>query len=43
MVEAIEKYFLRKISFTQPEEGMFLWVTLPEGLLALKVFEQAIE
>ena len=43
MVKAIEEYFPQGITYTKPEGGMFLWVTLPEGLSALKVFEQAIK
>jgi len=26
-----------------PEGGMFLWITLPEGMSALTVFERAIQ
>ena len=43
MIESIGEYFPDEISYTRPEGGMFLWVTLPEGLSALKVFERAIE
>lgn len=43
MVTAIHKYFPEKTSYTQPEGGMFLWITMPEGLSALKVFERAIK
>lgn len=43
MVNAIEKYFPPGTVFTQPEGGMFLWITLPEELSALKVFERAIK
>lgn len=43
MIESIGEYFPDEVSYTRPEGGMFLWVTLPEGLSALKVFERAIE
>ncbi len=43
MVNAIEEYFPPGMMFTQPEGGMFLWITLPERLSALKVFERAIK
>lgn len=43
MVSAIQNYFPQGTTYTQPEGGMFLWITLPEGLSALKVFERAIE
>ncbi len=42
MVAAIEAYFPATVSFTRPEGGMFLWVTLPERLSALELFEHAI-
>ncbi len=43
MITAIKEYFPRGVQYTQPEGGMFLWVTLPEGLSAIKIFNQAIE
>ena len=43
MVQAIEKYFPREVRFTKPEGGMFLWVTLPEKLSAMDLFNLAIE
>ena len=43
MVEMIEEYFPEEVNYTQPEGGMFLWVTLPEGLSALKLFDLAIK
>lgn len=43
MVSAIQDYFPQGTTYTQPEGGMFLWITLPEGLSSLKVFERAIE
>jgi 2-aminoadipate transaminase len=43
MVAAIEEYFPEETSYTKPEGGMFLWITLPEGLSAVDVFKNAIE
>ena len=43
MVAAIEKNFPVEVSFTRPEGGMFLWVTLPERLSALELFEHAVK
>jgi 2-aminoadipate transaminase len=43
MVMAIKEYFPKEVQYTQPEGGMFLWITLPEGLLAMEVFRRAIE
>lgn len=41
MVEMIRRYFPPQISYTQPQGGMFLWVTLPKGMSSLKLFELA--
>ena len=41
MVSMIEKLFPEEIKFTRPEGGMFLWVTLPERLSSLDLFELA--
>jgi len=43
MVESIKKHFPKEVHFTEPEGGMFLWVTLPEGFSSLKLFEEAIK
>lgn len=32
MLENIQKYFPRDITYTNPEGGMFIWVTLPERI-----------
>lgn len=42
MVTAIKECFHKDITYTEPEGGMFLWVTLPQGLSAMKVFQEAI-
>ena len=42
MVTAIREYFPEETQYTQPEGGMFLWITLPERLSAMEVFEKAI-
>ena len=42
MVTAIEEHFPAEVSFTRPEGGMFLWVTLPDRLSALELSERAI-
>ncbi len=41
MTESIEKYFPSSVKCTKPEGGMFMWVTLPEGLSSLDLFEIA--
>ncbi|MBA4371435.1 MAG: aspartate aminotransferase [Thermodesulfovibrio sp.] len=43
MVSAIREYFPAAAQYTEPEGGMFLWITLPEGLSAMEVFKKAIE
>jgi 2-aminoadipate transaminase len=41
MVLAIERHFPDGVQCTKPEGGMFLWVTLPEGISSLELFELA--
>lgn len=43
MVGAIHEYFPADTKYTLPEGGMFLWITLPEGVSALAFFERALE
>ncbi|HEX3012709.1 MAG TPA: PLP-dependent aminotransferase family protein [Methanobacterium sp.] len=43
MVSMIEEYFPENVEYTKPEGGMFLWVTLPEGLSSMDLFELAIK
>lgn len=43
MLEAMAKYFPKDIKYTVPQGGMFLWVTLPEGVSAVKMFPKALE
>lgn len=43
MVDLIRKHFPAGVSFTEPEGGMFLWVTLPAGLTSLELFELTIK
>ncbi|ACS79535.1 PLP-dependent aminotransferase family protein [Maridesulfovibrio salexigens] len=43
MVQAIEEYFPAEAKVTRPEGGMFLWVTLPEGMSSMDLFDEAIK
>lgn len=43
MLDAMSKYFPKDIKYTVPQGGMFLWVTLPEGVSAVKLFPKALE
>ncbi len=42
MVNMIKKYFPSDVKYTKPEGGMFLWVTLPEDMSSMELFEVAI-
>jgi len=43
ILECMDKEFPREVEYTRPEGGLFLWVTLPEGVSSLKVFNKCIE
>lgn len=43
MEDAIKEYFPKNVDVTKPEGGMFLWVTLPQGISALSLLEKAAE
>ncbi|MFO7867687.1 MAG: PLP-dependent aminotransferase family protein [Bacteroidales bacterium] len=43
MIESIKKHFPKEVSYTLPEGGMFLWVTLPHGISAMDLVQKAIE
>lgn len=43
MIAAIKEYFPAGVQFTNPEGGMFLWITLPEGMSSMRLFEAAIQ
>ncbi|MGZ7044016.1 MAG: aminotransferase-like domain-containing protein [Methanobacterium sp.] len=43
MISMIEEYFPENVKYTKPEGGMFLWVTLPEELSSMDLFELAIK
>ncbi len=42
MIGAIREFFPAGVEYTNPEGGMFLWVTLPEGMSSMALFEAAI-
>lgn len=43
MISAIEACFPKEVTFTKPEGGMFIWVTLPESISALQLLELALK
>jgi 2-aminoadipate transaminase len=42
MVDAVKSLFPPDVHCTEPEGGMFLWMTLPDGVSAMKFFESAL-
>ncbi len=43
MLAALEEFFPAEVTWTHPQGGLFLWVTLPEGLDMQAVFKSALE
>jgi 2-aminoadipate transaminase len=43
MLDALKKYFPPEVTWTHPKGGLFLWVTLPEGMNCKTLFEAAIK
>ncbi len=42
MVSLLEKYMPAGVSWTYPEGGLFLWLTLPEGLDTVALYDEAL-
>lgn len=43
MLAAMEKYFPSNVKYTKPDGGMFIWITLEDGVSALELFHKAME
>jgi 2-aminoadipate transaminase len=43
MVQTMQEQFPENVSFTRPEGGMFIWVTLPEEMSSIDLFHRAIK
>jgi 2-aminoadipate transaminase len=43
MLRAMEENFPSEVTWTRPQGGLFLWVTLPEGMDCHQLFEAAIK
>ncbi|MCL5019361.1 MAG: PLP-dependent aminotransferase family protein [Patescibacteria group bacterium] len=43
MLTALEKYMPDSVSWTKPKGGFYIWVTLPEGMSALTLFDTAVQ
>lgn len=42
MLDAMHEHFPAGVSWTKPEGGMFIWVTLPQQIDAMKLLEQSL-
>lgn len=42
MLEAMDEFFPKEVKYTKPEGGMFIWVTLPDGISSLDLFKEAM-
>lgn len=42
MLQALAEHFPKNVRWTHPEGGLFVWVTLPDGLESTQVLEQAV-
>ena len=43
MIASIKECFPKGVHCTEPEGGMFLWVTLPDGISSMELFEIALK
>jgi len=43
MIQSIQAHFPDNVGYTKPEGGMFLWVTLPENVSSITLFDLAIK
>ncbi|GGJ22042.1 aminotransferase-like domain-containing protein [Deinococcus roseus] len=43
MMEALGKYLPAEVAHTDPEGGMFLWLTLPEHMKSTELLKQAVD
>jgi len=43
MLRALERHFPEGVAWTRPQGGLFLWVTLPEGLDSRALLREALE
>jgi 2-aminoadipate transaminase len=42
MLDAMDEFFPEGVTWTRPEGGMFIWVTLPKSIDAMQLLDQAI-
>ncbi|MCA1244978.1 PLP-dependent aminotransferase family protein [Massilia sp. MS-15] len=42
MLDAMQEHFPASVTWTRPEGGMFIWVTLPKSIDAMKLLDQSL-
>jgi 2-aminoadipate transaminase len=42
MLSALDDYFPPEVTWTRPQGGLFLWVTLPTGVDSMRLFDEAV-
>ena len=42
MLQALEEFFPEDVTWTHPQGGLFLWVTMPEGIDSQELFRSAL-
>ena len=43
MFQAMDRHFPAEVTWTEPDGGIFLWVTLPDGMDAMELFGKAVQ
>ncbi len=43
MLKAMDEFFPKNVEYTRPQGGLFLWVTLPEGMDCDRLFKAAVD
>ncbi|MBR6108368.1 MAG: PLP-dependent aminotransferase family protein [Clostridia bacterium] len=43
MLDAMDKYFPEWAKYDKPEGGLFVWVTLPEGMDATEIYQRSVK
>ncbi|MBR6429447.1 MAG: aminotransferase, partial [Clostridia bacterium] len=43
MLDAMGRYFPEWAKYERPEGGLFVWVTLPEGMDASEIYQRAVK
>lgn len=42
MLDTLDEFMPKSVQWTHPHGGLFLWITLPEGLNSISIFKEAI-